>query len=646
MFSRLLGSKFKDMKLPENPSKITRKTYQGQKDEEGRPHGHGVMEYVSSASKKYKYEGHFEHGVRSGYGVWSESVRFIKEYEEWEWVQMGEYDSAGRLIHPNTKPGPYKEVVDSWNEKFSGWWRNDDAVHDFLGKKYAEDDFDLTEDAKFLSRFHDFVAVRKLPMPLVSKLWNSTAPYARYGYGVWLWASRNDETSLKTAFQIFEESAGAGIADAFYMLSRMYYLGEAYDQEAGKFVLDRKLSMELLAQAIEKGSIIAKLRRNRTLYLGTPEVEADIAAAIAEAERESSAIFNESILWTERLGWLYEMEGETEKAVNAYCMCIANGYYPPIYDLAWIYLEAGDDKYYETLMELGMKLGVPDCYVLGCEYEPRWDELDDYDKKKQHDRMKHNLQQGINKGSGACAYILADAFLNGKYGYNIDLDKGMGYAEVAVTYGFNTAFNLMIEAAETLEAPEFMSENEILKLKYDALRYGLDEYLDEVIKNKDAYVAMGYGDEIDSIWMPVWKKKHPAPKTQIDPTAIIIQPSGVVSFVNDDIFSMSYREMAQLIGAEGLDAVHFSEPLNQITKACKFKGYQLAMYVDRNGYAKDLEDNAIGTILYGRGSEIRGAVIIALEDNRYDTHSFHFQEDLDNVISEISDMTGGLIRYV
>ena len=634
------------MKLPENPSKITRKTYQGQKDEEGRPHGHGVMEYVSSASKKYKYEGHFEHGVRSGYGVWSESVRFIKEYEEWEWVQMGEYDSAGRLIHPNTKPGPYKEVVDSWNEKFSGWWRNDDAVQDLLGKKYAEDDFDLTEDAKFLSRFHDFVAVRKLPMPLVSKLWNSTAPYARYGYGVWLWASRNDETSLKTAFQIFEESAGAGIADAFYMLSRMYYLGEAYDEQAGKFVMDRKLSMELLAQAIEKGSIIAKLRRNRTLYLGTPEVEADIAAAIAEAERESSAIFSESILWTERLGWLYEMEGETEKAVKAYDKCIANGYYPPIYDLAWIYLQDGDDKYYETLMELGMKLGVPDCYVLGCEYEPRWDELDDYDKKKLHDRMKHNLQQGINKGSGACAYILADAFLNGKYGYNIDLDKGMGYAEVAVTYGFNTAFNLMIKAAETLEAPEFMSENEILKLKYDALRYGLDEYLDEVIKNKDAYVAMGYGDEIDSIWMPVWKKKHPAPKTQIDPTAIIIQPSGVVSFVNDDIFSMSYREMAQLIGAEGLDAVHFSEPLNQITKACKFKGYQLAMYVDRNGYAKDLEDNAIGTILYGRGSEIRGAVIIALEDNRYDTHSFHFQEDLDNVISEISDMTGGLIRYV
>ena len=52
------------------------------------------------------------------------------------------------------------------------------------------------------------------------------------------------------------------------------------------------------------------------------------------------------------------------------------------------------------------------------------------------------------------------------------------------------------------------------------------------------------------------------------------------------------------------------------------------MYTDRDGYAKDLADNPVGTILYGRGSEIRGAVIMALEDHRYDTYSFHFIEDL------------------
>ena len=308
-----------------------------------------------------------------------------------------------------------------------------------------------------------------------------------------------------------------------------------------------------------------------------------------------------------------------------------------------IYLQDGDDEYYETLMEVGRKLGVPDCYLQGFEYESCWDDLDDDDKKKIHGQLKRNLPEGVNKGSGYCALILADALLNGKYGYDIDLGKGMAYADVAVTYGYNMGYELLIEAAETLQDPTFMSEDEILKLKYDALRYGLDNYLDDVIKNKDAYVAMGYGDQIESVWMPVWKKKHPAPKTQINPTAMIIKPSGIVSFVEADIFMMSYREMAQLIDAEGLDAVHFSEPLNRITKACKFKGYQLAMYTDREGYAKDLPDNAVGTILYGRGYEIRGAVIIALEDNKYDTHSFHFQEDMDNVFNEISALTG-LVR--
>ena len=629
------------MKLPDSKTTIARTIYNGQKDEEGRPHGHGTMEYVASASKKFKYEGHFVHGVRSGYGEWYELNRYIQEYEPWEWVQMGEYDSCGRLIHPNTKSGPRKEVIESWNQTFRGWWRNDDAAHefDYTRRKYAADDFELTEDDRFLSYFHDLKAVRKLPKSMVSKLKRSTKPYARYGYGVWLWLTHKDRESLKMSFKIFEESAANGIADALQLLSRMYYLGEAYDENAGKFVMDRKLSEEMQAQAIEKGSIIAKLRRNRDLYLGTEEVKADKEAAIAVAERESSAIFSESILWTEQLGWFYQVEGETDKAINAYDRCMVNGYYVPIFDLALIALDEEDFKYYETLMKIGMKLEIPECYALGFEQESCWDSLDDQDKINIHVRLKRNLPEGVSHGSAYCAYLMADVLLNGKFGFNIDLGKGKEYADIALTYGYSDAASLLIEAAETLQDPEFMSDEELLRLRYDALRYGVEDQLDYVIKNKDAYISMGYGDDIESTWMPIWKKKHPAPKTQINPTAMIIQPSGIVSFVEADIFMMSYREMAQLIDAEGLDAVHFSEPLNQITKACKFKGYQLAMYTDREGYAKDLPDNAVGTILYGRGYEIRGAVIIALEDNKYDTHSFHFQEDMDNVFNEISALT-------
>ena len=632
------------MKLPENMSKIVGKTYTGQKDDEGRPHGHGVMEYLTSGEKKYKYEGHFEHGVRSGYGVWYETIQFIREYEPWEWAQMGDYDSAGRLIHPNTKPGPYKEVINSWDEKFRGWWRNDDAVQNFRGKKYGEEKFEFTEDKAFLSHFLDFRAVRKLPGSIISKLNIAQKPYARYAYAAWLWASNQDSHSLKTVFRIFEDSARAGVPDALQMMSRMYYLGEAYDEETGKFVMDRKLSQELTVQAIEKGSILAKLRNNKNLFFGTSEVEENRAAAIAEAERESSAIFSETILWTEQLGWFYEIEGEREKAIKAYEKCIINGYYAPIYDLALMYLEDGDEDYYKTLMKIGIELEVPDCRILGMENEFRWESLSGDERLDIYRQMKRNLPEGIAQGSGVCAYILADALLNGKFGYDIDLRRGKEYAEIALTYGYNTAANLVIEVAETLDDPEFMSDEDLLRLRYDALRYGIEEQLDYVIKNKETYIEMGYGDQIEKVWMPLWKKNHPQAKTQVSPSAIIIKPSGIASVVEADIFCMSYREMALLIGAEGLDAVHFSDPLTKITEACKLKNHKVAMYVDRDGYAKDLEDNAIGTILYGRGSEIRGAAIICLEDNRYDTHSFHFQEDIENVLAEISKLTNGLVR--
>ena len=626
------------MKLPEKMSKIVRKTYKGQKDDEGLPHGHGTMEYSTGTEKKYKYEGHFEHGLRSGYGVWHETIRFIREYEPWEWAQMGDYDSAGRLIHPNTKPGPRREVIDSWDEKFRGWWKNDEAVHSLKHKKYANWQLDHLEDEKILNDLIDFKAVRMLPESMVM---NGDNLYARYAYGVWLWSCRKDSESLKTAFRIFEESASAGIYDALQMLSRMYYLGEVYDDKSEKFVMDRKLSQELTSQAIGKGSILAKLVHNRNVFFGTTEVVADPQSAIAEAECESS-VFSESILWTYQLGWFYEIQGKREKAINAYEKCIINGYYAPIYDLALMYLEDGDEDYYETLMKIGIQLGVPDCRILGMENEYRWESLSGDERLAIYRQLKKNLPEGIAQGSGVCAYVLADALLNGKFGYDMDLRMGREYADIALTYGYNEAANLVIEAAETLDDPEFMSDEDLLKLRYDALRYGIEEQLDHVVKNKDAYIEIGYGDEIEKVWMPLWKKKHPEAKTQVSPSVIIIRTSGAASVMEADVFAMSYREMRQLIGAEGLDAVHFSDPLNQITKVCRFRGYHVAMYVDRDGYAKDLPDNATGTILYGTGAEIRGDVIIALEDNKYDTHSFHFKEDLDNVFDEISRLTGGL----
>ena len=84
------------MKLPENPSKIVGKTYTGQKDDEGRPHGHGIMEYFTSGEKKYKYEGHFEHGVR--YGNEDQLDYVIRNKETY--IEMGYGDQIEKVWMP------------------------------------------------------------------------------------------------------------------------------------------------------------------------------------------------------------------------------------------------------------------------------------------------------------------------------------------------------------------------------------------------------------------------------------------------------------------------------------------------------------------------------------------------------------------
>ena len=127
--------------------------------------------------------------------------------------------------------------------------------------------------------------------------------------------------------------------------------------------------------------------------------------------------------------------------------------------------------------------------------------------------------------------------------------------------------------------------------------------------------------------------------TEIIPTILVIHPSGYTEFVDADVESMSSGEMAALIDADGLDAVHFSDPLSQITRKCGLDK-KVAMYVDRNAVMKDLEDNAVGTMLYGHSYEIRGTVIIALEDDKYNTSSFVTEEDIENVFEAIDDFTG------
>lgn len=512
--------------------------------------------------------------------------------------------------------------------------------------------FEITNDRKFLQFFMDRRNMYKLAPEMVEKLRNSEDPYGRYGYGCWLMATRPDEDkSLKEAQKCFKYASDNGVADAKEQLSIMHYYGEACnDAKGGIFEKSNVMALILNAQAQEEGSEYAKLQNSYDLYMGNL-IPANKKLAIKRCE-EGESQPDASLLWTEQLGWFYEMEGRLEEAVKKYEQCIEGGLYTVYFDLALMYATQGDIENYNLMMEKGIEKEVAACMIYGFENEENWDDLSPEQQEEIHQRLKRNLYRGVELGNGQCAYTLAFYLINGLMGFDKDKSEGLRIVNMGTMYRNMYCFELAVN-----EFYLALDAKEIRTLQLKALRYGYMDKLEEVMNNADAYEKIGYGDEIRNIWKPKWEQMlkeresaeepiAPLPvqtKTEINPTVLVIHPTGHVDYVQADVYPMSFREMGALIGAESLDAVHFSDALTKITKSCSLHK-NVAMYVDRNGAAKDLPDNAVGTMLYGRGYEIRGAVIIALEDNKYDTHSFEFKEDIENVYAAIDDLTGLLSR--
>ena len=132
-------------------------------------------------------------------------------------------------------------------------------------------------------------------------------------------------------------------------------------------------------------------------------------------------------------------------------------------------------------------------------------------------------------------------------------------------------------------------------------------------------------------------------KTEIFPTVLVIYPSGYTEFLETDVNPVPLNELGALIDAEELVSVHFSDALGQITKECGLTK-NVVMYVDKDAMIKNLEDNPVATMLYNCDCEIRGSVIIALEDAEYITYAFDMEEDIESVFEAIDELTGLLRR--
>ena len=130
---------------------------------------------------------------------------------------------------------------------------------------------------------------------------------------------------------------------------------------------------------------------------------------------------------------------------------------------------------------------------------------------------------------------------------------------------------------------------------------------------------------------------------EILPTVLVIHPSGYTEFLDADMSSMTSSEIGSLIYGEDLEVVHSSEHLERITNECGLEK-NLVMYFARKVVTEDFDDNYVGSMLYDGDAEVRGPIIIALEDNEQNIFSFENEDEIENVFEAIDDLTGILRR--
>lgn len=147
--------------------------------------------------------------------------------------------------------------------------------------------------------------------------------------------------------------------------------------------------------------------------------------------------------------------------------------------------------------------------------------------------------------------------------------------------------------------------------------------------------------------LPVPQEEDDDETDDLIPTFLLARSNGLASIYQSE--SEDWRtldaELCGLIGAERLEVVRYTNPLNRISQALGLDDSHLVFMVDRNGYAKGLGDNMTGTILYGSGNEILGDIIFALEtDSGYKIKGIESRKLMIDTFSFINQIAGNLLR--
>ena len=140
------------------------------------------------------------------------------------------------------------------------------------------------------------------------------------------------------------------------------------------------------------------------------------------------------------------------------------------------------------------------------------------------------------------------------------------------------------------------------------------------------------------------------PDDGIVPAFILVKSNGHVEIKqseNEDWNTLG-DEIAEWIGADRVEVVRFTPALNALTEKLRLNERHLVFMVDRNFSMKsdELGDNMPGTILYGRGYEILGNIVIAIEtDSGYEIEGIITRSLLNEVLDAVDEAVDNLLSY-
>ena len=619
-------------------------------------HGHSSWSISSRGEWKYKdsdFEAKLDRLPFSGFG----DIRIARI--EKDCITLADYDGNVKTLHPGETVHYTAEiegrewsdgcVYDGDDYSLALTW--EDIKIDYL-QSPLETTFEITHDREFLQHFLTRWRTLSISPEMVERLKNSDDYYACYGYGQWLYYANPDGNSIKEAQEKLTLAANYGyVADAFAALAQMYYDGTVDTEKT-----DHEMHAFLMYKAQTEGSELAQYLTLFNTIFGDYGFKKDPAETIDILEKHLEKHPDSDPIYWDLLGLAHEML-EHDEAVECYKKSIEMGNTESYFSLAKYYYDKGFKTLSRKFAEEGMAKGAVNCHRALASFMTleEFEALPEEKQKEVHEEMDCGLRYAVEHYDRRACYIMAIYVYYGQMGYEADIAEALLIAKRGCELGYGLCFELLAlvqDIDENIPDELRISQSEIVKLYLQALRMDIIsiEALEKVARAYTANLLPMYDEEIEKSWLPKYYDQSMANDESLESMGVlVIYPQGFFNAteVESETFD-TLSDLAQLIDADGIDIVHYSEPLNRMTKVLcrgKYKDCHIAMVVDRDGYAKDLPDNMPGTLLYGHGMEIRGAVILVLEDEKYHLKPIKGLAFFNMCINMLNAATAGLTRY-